>query len=241
MFCRSTHIMYSKSFWLSHVERWKEEWLTLGMLGPKICHVLVLWFDLDGWMILSSGLLISAFYNGPADSIHPPCSTQNWDPEEFVKDWRLVAPRSVSIQRERQYELVRVWLAGFSSPESDIRLLGRSADTLLPRLFHPAHSYTDLITQLQLTFFLGARYIASPAKTANQYLRVSSIAVGRNPETDGGKHSSPRKENNIWRVWTAAMCLLRRWEAGLEVSESRLWLGCVYLENAKPIREEHDI
>ena len=75
------------------------------------------------------------------------------------------------------YELVRsdVSAASDGSPELGIRLLGRSADTVLPTLFHPAHSYTDLITQLQLTFFLEARYIAF-AKTADQYLRVSTIA-----------------------------------------------------------------
>ena len=50
---------------------WKQEWLRLSMLGTKICHELVLWFDLDGW-ILASGLLISASYIGPADSIPPP-------------------------------------------------------------------------------------------------------------------------------------------------------------------------
>ena len=76
------------------------------------------------------------------------CSTENWDPEEFTEKEYWIS-RSVSIQereRERQYELVRSdWLATLHLLERHPSSR-RSADTVLPFLFQPAHSYTDLIT-----------------------------------------------------------------------------------------------
>ena len=193
----------------SHIERWEQEWLTL---GTKICHVLVLWFDLDGW-ILARAACSSLFLTTDLRIRFPLlCCTENWDPEEFVKNWRLVALVSFNTKErwgERQYELVREWLAGSCSPEPDIRLLGRSADTVLPRLFHPAHSYTDLITPATDLLSWGKIYCqrqnSQPISQSVEHCRAES-GNGRRQTF----FTKKRKEKNIWRVWTAAMCLPRR-------------------------------
>ena len=192
---------------------WKQEWLRLSMLGTKICHVLVLWFDLDGW-ILASGLLISASYIGPADSIPPPLLHTKLRSGRIRQ--RLLA-RSVSIQERETEWTCTEWLAGSCSPEPDIRLLGRSADTVLPRLFHPAHSYTDLITPATDLLSWGKIY----CQRQNSQPISQSVEHCRADSGNGRRQTFFTKKRKQYMVGVdsvaAAMCLLRRWDAGLEV------------------------
>ena len=107
--------------------------------------VFVLWFDLDGCVVhtvyscVLGCVLISLSYNEPADSIPSPLLNTKLRSGR-IRQKRRLPRRSVSMEEMKTtYELVRsdVSAASDGSPELGIRLLGRSADTVLTFAFSP--------------------------------------------------------------------------------------------------------